>query len=96
MNTNEYTVTKEPKTYYLTRKYGTLMGNRYSVETVVFKAILVGNELYNKTFVKKFETHLILKFKPTKSTEQAHQKKIEEFLKEYPEAINLGIEEIKK
>ena len=68
------------KYFILTRKYGTISGNRSSLNTTIYHAIIQGNKEYNKTFVAKCETDLILNYKETKSNYETHQKKIQKLL----------------
>ena len=66
---------------------GTLSGNRFSITTTIFHAIISGKKLLNKTYVDRKSTDLILNYNKTKSTQDTHKKKVEKLHKKYPTTI---------
>ncbi len=76
--------------FFITTEYGTYSQNRYSIATEVFKALQNKGNLLNKIVIKKVKSDLVRNFKPTKSTVQTHEKKIEKLRKEFDNIIQFN------
>ena len=72
-----------------TEEYGTMAGNRRSLATTLYQAIIRTDtgKIFNRVQIKSVETDLIRAFKPTKSTSATHEKKIVKLYKQYPDLV---------
>lgn len=77
--------------YWLqTTKESTLSGNRETIFTTLYHAILMKGKPMNNVKIGSIQTDLVLKHKPTGRTEQYHESKLQGFLEKQ------GIKEIFK